>query len=149
MNYKIKNVTTSNEMKEFLKLFDYWHKKGYIGFIPIFILHRYKDKKELYVLKNNNKIIGISLIIARKRPYEFYQIKTLAISPDYIGQGLGDYFLKNLIRPLHKNYDITTSVLTDNKRAIELYQNNGFQIYDTKTTKGGVETYEMVLPKSI
>jgi len=148
-NYSIKKVETKNEMKEFLKLFDYWHKKGLVGFVPIFILYRHKDKGELYLLKdtNKNKTIGIAWIIERKRPYNFYQVKTLALSPDYHAKGLGEYFLRGLVDPLHKQgFDLITSVVSGNEPAMNLYRKVGFKTYDTKTSKKGVITDEMVFP---
>lgn len=145
--YTIKKVETEAEMKEFLKLFDYWHKQGLVGFVPIFILHRHKDKGELFVLKDGDKVIGIAWIISRKRPYEFYQVKTLAISPDYHEKGLGEMFLRSLVDPLNaKGSDLITSVVSENVPAVNLYKKVGFKTYDTKKTSKGVETSEMVYP---
>ena len=147
INPTVKKVTTEAEMKSFLKLFDYWHKQGLVGFVPIFIMHRVKNNGELYVLKVGEEVIGIAWVIPRKRPYEFYQVKTLAIDKDYVSKGFGEYFLKSLITPLHKQgYDIITSVVSDNKNAIGLYEKVGFETYDTKTSNKGITTYEMVFP---
>jgi ribosomal protein S18 acetylase RimI-like enzyme len=146
---KIKRVTTQNEIKQFFKIFDYWHKKGLIGFVPLFILYRAKDNGELFVLKEGSKVIGISWLIPRKRPYEFVQMKTLGIDKDYIGQGYGKYFLDELIDPIHKaGFDITTSVISNNSAAKRLYKQKGFKKYEKKTTSKGIETDEMIFKAS-
>jgi len=86
-------------------------------------------------------------MIPRKRPYEFYQMKTLAIDPDAIEQGLGKNFLNQLIEPVHNGgFDITTSVLTSNKRAHNLYSKTGFKVTEKKKSPKGIETYELILP---
>lgn len=146
---KVQLVHTPDEMNQFIRMFNYWHKQGYIGFVPIFILYRARDNGELVILKDTeaDKVLGIAWLIHRKRPYEFYQMKTLAIDPDAIEQGLGKEFLSRLIEPIHKDgFDITTSVLTDNKRAHNLYLDMGFKEYDIKTSPKGIETYELILP---
>ena len=132
-SYTVKKVETEAEMKAFLKIFDYWHKQGLVGFVPIFILHRHKDKGELFVLKDkehdnsvvgsasthDNRVVGIAWIISRKRPYEFYQVKTLALSPDYHGKGVGEMFLRELVDPLHKKgSDLITSVVAGKVPAV-------------------------------
>ena len=143
---KIKAVTTKDEMKQFLRIFAYWHKQGLLGFVPIFILYRVKDRGELIILKKGSKVIGIAWMIPRKRPYEFYQMKTLALDRDWTGKGLGKKFLESLVNPLHDmGYDVTTGVLTSNKRALDLYKDAGFKTYQKKKSQSGIETYEMIL----
>lgn len=145
-NYRVVKISSQDEMKDFLRIFDYWHKQGMIGFVPIFILYRARDKGELIGLKKGNKIIGIAWMIHRKRPYEFFQMKTLAIDKDFIGKGLGKTFLHEMVRTLHKfGWDITTSVLTSNERALQLYLSEGFKIDRVNVSPKGIETYEMKL----
>jgi len=144
---EIKLVETKDEMDQFLRIFNYWHKKGLIGFVPIFILYKSKDKGELSILKLNDTIVGIAWLIQRKRPYEFVQMKTLAIEPSYIEQGLGKQFLTDLITPPHlQGLDIHTSVVTTNERALNLYLDLGFVVCGKKELKNGLETYELILP---
>jgi len=59
---KVKLVQTKDEMDQFIRMFNYWHKQGYIGFVPIFILYRAKDNCELVVLEDmkTGKVLGIS-----------------------------------------------------------------------------------------
>ena len=145
MSLEIKPVKTKKQFKDFLRIFDYWHKQGKLGFVPIFILYRVKDQGQLSLLVKNAKTIGIAWMIPRKRPYEFYQLKTYAIDRDWIGKGYGEKFLKKLIDPLHKaGYDITTGVLTDNKPAIKLYKKMGFKTTEKVKSAKGIETYEMI-----
>lgn len=146
---KLQLVQTKDEMDQFIRMFNYWHKQGFIGFVPIFILYRARDNCELVILKDSNspKVLGIAWMIHRKRPYEFYQMKTLAIDSDAVEQGLGKHFLSKLIEPIHNaGFDISTSVLTDNDRALNLYLDMGFKETEIKTSPKGIETYELILP---
>ena len=54
----------------------------------------------------------------------------VCVAPEFRGQGIGDYMVKQLINTAGKS-DITLTVLATNMAAINLYQKNGFKIlYD-------------------
>lgn len=186
MVLEIKTVKSKKQFKDFMRIFDYWHKQGKLGFVPMFILYRVKEQGQLLLLnktsakKKSHKSpsrsprsksgshkspsrankstysktttdkvtpIGIAWVIPRKRPYEFYQLKSFAIDHDYLSQGYGNKFLSKLTQPLHKaGYDITTSVLTDNQPAINLYKKVGFKPIKKVKSAKGLETYEMIFP---
>lgn len=142
----LKKVSSKEDMRQFLKIFNYWHKQGKIGSVPLFILYRAKDNGELSILMDNKTPLGISWLIPRKRPFNFAQLKTLAVDRDHLGKGHGDRLLKEIIKKAQKqNHDIiTTGVLVDNKPAQKLYKKHGFTKIAQTKTPSGIVTDELI-----
>ena len=147
MTIELKEVKSPTQMKQFFKIFNYWHKQGKIGSVPFFILYRARDNGELFILKDKREPLGISWIIPRKRPLEFAQLKTLAVAPDHLGKGYGDRLLNETIKKAKSrgHQIMTTGVLTDNKVAKKLYKKHKFKPITRIKSPKGIITDELIL----
>ncbi len=85
----------------------------------------------LWVAENLNKIIGF--IIGVKISEEKGRILMLSIAEKNRRENIGTALLKSLLKELvqHNVRHIELEVRTDNKKAIQFYQKQGFKIVET------------------
>ena len=85
---------------------------------------RYHLKHNIvYVITDNENIVGYALYLKRKYYFRLYSI---AILKKYHGKGLGEKLLKDSISIINKS--ISLEVKETNQKAINLYIKNGFKI---------------------
>ena len=99
------------------------------------------------VAELNHKIIGF--IVGVEINPEKAKILMLSVSPDYQKKKIGTKILKEYVKKVQKKYTkyLDLEVKTDNKKAIEFYQKNGFKIIDEikKFYQNGEDAYTMRL----
>lgn len=81
--------------------------------------------KELFFLKNNEKLIGFIYLHGDNYEKEIYKI---GIIKEYQGKGLGKYFLKEVIK-LSETKRLLLEVKSTNINAIKLYESCNFKKY--------------------
>lgn len=95
-------------------------------------IHKYIFDSDIYIYEqNNNKIAVYALQVVNENVIE---IKNIAVSPAYQGQGIGKFLLKDAAdRAKAKGFKTiiigTGDVLM---MQLHLYQKQGFEIYDIK-----------------
>lgn len=85
----------------------------------------------LRVMKQSGALAAYSLLAFRKGS-KIARLYSIAVDPAFGGQGLGRALLKTCEKDAHARgcAALHLEVRTDNKRAIALYEKNGFQHYD-------------------
>ena len=101
----------------------------------------------IYVLYLNGVPGGIAEIDARKD--DIHEIKFFGLAPEFVGAGLGRYFLTNIIDLAWSHGPEKLRLETcslDHPAALPLYQKYGFQVYDRRD--GVVELMDQAFPAS-
>jgi ribosomal-protein-alanine N-acetyltransferase len=75
------------------------------------------------VLESDHKVIGHAVVW---HVYEEFHIATIAIAPEYQGQGWGKYFLKSLLELATEAVYALLEVRPSNYSAIHIYEKFGF-----------------------
>lgn len=91
------------------------------------------DKSDLIVAKKSKHILGYALLLY-KRGTSLARLYSIAVDPKARGMGIGSRLLKKceeLALDRDKSY-LRLEVRTDNKGAIELYQDTGYRKFGTK-----------------
>ncbi len=93
-----------------------------------------KNAKLLLAVDQNNKVIGMATLVLIKIPTgKSGRIEDVVVDDQYRGQGIGTALIQKLIiegKKLHlKKIDLTSK--PERIEANKLYQNLGFQKYDT------------------
>lgn len=102
------------------------------------------DIAELYVLKDDDKVIGYYDIWFM---FENADISSIAVKKEYQGRKLGEYLLRSLIRRcIEKNVDfLHLEVRVDNIKAIKLYKKYGFEeLRIRKAYYNGIDGIDMM-----
>ena len=95
----------------------------------------------LYVLYANGSPAGMAEIDARARPE--IELRFFGLAPEWIGRGLGRFFLGNvldLIWSMEPHRVRLETCTLDHPAALPLYQKHGFRAYDQR--KGVIETVD-------
>lgn len=93
--------------------------------------HIHDDESYIYVLYAEGCPVGFGEVDGRK-PGEA-SIKFFGLFPDYQGQGLGRWFFREITElawQLRRGRVIIETCSLDSPRALQLYQREGFSIYD-------------------
>ncbi|RLE47697.1 MAG: ribosomal-protein-alanine N-acetyltransferase [Candidatus Methanomethylicota archaeon] len=103
--------------------------------------------KLFIIAEVKGKIIGY--VIARKKNRSTAHLVSIAVTPSYRGMGIGKKLLNEIINKLAKNgaTQITLEVEVNNKPAIHLYKDRGFEVVsEIKNYYGsGRHAYRMIL----
>lgn len=81
---------------------------------------------EVWVACDNEAVVGFVA-------FADDEVSWLYVSPDYYRRGVGKKLLRHAINRCGKT--VSTSVLSGNDAALQLYQNMGFKIIETKAGK--------------
>ncbi|WP_455199645.1 N-acetyltransferase family protein [Kaarinaea lacus] len=122
------------------------YPKGQYPFTATQVQHLYSERFEFTVVCDEDKLIGFANLYDRMQDHYAF-IGNVFIHPDYRGQGLGKLVLQYMIKAAFEKYQFTEvrlSVFADNKRAIALYQQNGFSEY-SKELRTDPDNEEKVL----
>ena len=87
---------------------------------------------EIYILYVDDNVAGFGEI-GWDRASNGSEIKYFGLMPDYIGKGLGPYFLNNIINIAWKRNPVRLRVNTcdlDHPSALRVYQKSGFNILE-------------------
>ena len=87
----------------------------------------------LYVLYCGGAPAGMAEIDARE--HDVAEIKFFGLAPDFVGRGLGRYYLSNIIElawQLNPERVILETCTLDHPAALPLYQKLGFSVFDQK-----------------
>lgn len=108
--------------------------------------------KNLYILKNNEKIVAVSFLGKYEKEdddWKFklkngYGIARICVSADFQGKGIGTWFLKLLIdEAKQRGADgLHFHVCVQNKSAIKMYEKAGFQNCGLGESNYGFEFYK-------
>ena len=96
-----------------------WPRKSYL-----FEISENEYSKPV-VIEIAGEVIGHAVVW---EVYEEFHIATMAISPDYQGNGWGDYLFRNLLNMAEKAEFALLEVRKSNARAIAIYEKYGFRI---------------------
>lgn len=107
-------------------------------------LRYHLDNNILYVIEDDNRVLGYCLWLSRKSYYRLYSI---AILTEFHSQGYGKMLLNYSIQNL-QDKELRLEVKQTNTQAIMLYKKFGFKIVKTLTSyyPNNVDGYLMQRP---
>lgn len=97
-----------------------YHKNKKFNPLPM-LKEIFQDKKEeIFIAKENNKIVGY---IAIRKERHIYDLTLLAVLKRYQRKGIGRILIKHMLKSAKKNKikKITLEVRNDNQKALSLY----------------------------
>jgi ribosomal protein S18 acetylase RimI-like enzyme len=113
LTYKIKK----NALQEYLEMLWGWNEQAQHDF------HSENFKKEhLQIIEQQGKVIGY---LETENRIDHIFLSNIMILKDFQGKGIGKIILEDLIKQYS---EIRLEVLKVNKRAVQFYQNLGFEI---------------------
>ena len=105
-------------MKTELRAFaDPWSRKSYLTEITE------NDYSRPVIMEFQGEIVGHAVVW---EVYEEFHIATLAVSPDFQGQGLGNFLFQNLLKMTESAEFALLEVRKSNMAAIKMYEKFGF-----------------------
>jgi len=107
------------------------------------------DKTYIYILYVNGAPGGFAEIDAREE--NTHHLRFFGLAPDFIGKGLGRFFLTNVIDLAwsHGPRKIRLETCTlDHPAALPLYQKMGFRVIDRRQSVIEIPTPISIVPKS-
>lgn len=114
-------------------------KQGLVHWIPYYELKKIEEdiiKKEVYLVKINNSVVGNFIVTYNENENVIYLGK-LAIAPQYSGKGIGSKCLSYVEEyAKRKNAkSINLDVYEKSVSAIRFYKKNGYKIIGEKPTR--------------
>jgi len=102
-------------------------------------MERFIKQGNITVITRFNKVIG-SIIVLIRKDSSAVKIYSLAVDPDYQGQGIGKQLIASITAP-----EIRLEVREDNHKAIEFYKKQGFEEFGKhkKYYEDGVDALKM------
>lgn len=95
-------------------------------------IDRYVKNSEIYILEKENKMIAVYVLQSINKTK--IEIKNIAVDEKHQGQGIGKFLLRNASdKAIGKGYKTIIIGTGDaSTKQLQLYQKEGFEIYDTK-----------------
>ncbi len=104
----------------------------------------------VFIFENEKKIIG-SIILLKRKNSKILRIYSIAVNPNYQGQGIAGKLLKQAekIAIDYKMRILSLEVKTTNESAIRLYQKRGFNTISAKENYYNDGNTALVMQKEI
>ncbi len=94
---KLRNATV-DDVEQILELINFYSSKGVM--LPKTLYRIYSAVESFVVIEENNKIIGCSSVVVLWK--DIAEIRSLAVSKEYVGKGIGKMLVDECINKAYK-----------------------------------------------
>lgn len=96
------------------------------------MVDKYLEQSEVFAAVKDGKVAGV--IVLYPLTHEAVEIKNIAVRPEFQGQGIGSYLIKDAVRRAAAKKLKTVFIATADSsiRQLDLYQKLGFEITEIK-----------------